>query len=90
MIYLDLVEDVYVNFALRALAGFGKGKYVMAELEKENPTLYEQVMQKAKRIFKERGYDRIVESSNEEERKKLAEELVKEGVMLQKRAAEGR
>jgi len=44
----EILFDLYLNYAKRALLGGGKGQYVMMRLRQENEELYRQVIRRAK------------------------------------------
>lgn len=44
----EILFDLYVSYACRALLGGGKGRYIMDGLKEENPQLYFAVMNKAR------------------------------------------
>jgi len=44
----EILFDLYLNYAKRALLGGNKGQYVMMKLRQEDEELYRQVMRKAK------------------------------------------
>jgi len=44
----EILFDLYLNYAKRALLGGGKGQYVMTRLRQEDEELYHRVMRRAK------------------------------------------
>jgi len=44
----ELLFDMYLNYAKRALLGGGKGKFVMEQLRKDNPAAYNKIMEVAR------------------------------------------
>ena len=44
----DLLFDLYLNYAKRALLGGGKGKFMMEQLKRSNPAVYHKIMEVAR------------------------------------------
>ena len=44
----EILFDLYLNYAKRALLGGGKGQYVMMRLRQEDEDLYHQIMRRAR------------------------------------------
>lgn len=47
LVHHQVIDEINVGYACRALLGGGKGKFVMEELKKINPTYYERIMSEA-------------------------------------------
>ena len=45
----ELIDEINISYACRALLGGGKGQSVMELLRKQNPYYYERIMTEAKR-----------------------------------------
>jgi len=49
------LADLYLNYAMRALLGGGKGQYVMEQLKTDAPDIYEAVMAGARTLLTRKG-----------------------------------
>ena len=47
--------ELYINYAMRALMGGGKGRFVMEQLKEDNPELHKFVMAEAQRSLDKLG-----------------------------------
>ena len=75
----QLVLDLYFHYACRSLLGGGKGQFVMEQLEKDSPGLYNEIMEAA-RIYLEQREEQRLEAARmwEDGMMRLAEDLEKE------------
>jgi len=49
------LAGLYLNYAMRALLGGGKGQYVMQQLKTDAPDIYEAVMAGARTLLARKG-----------------------------------
>ena len=74
-----LVAKLIFDYACRSLLGGGKGEFVMAQLERDNPEVHREVMEAARIYLKQREEQRLEAARMwEDGMLRLAEDLGKE------------
>jgi hypothetical protein len=53
----ELIDEINISYACRALLGGGKGLSVMEILRKENPDYYEKIMREARKKVESEAKD---------------------------------
>jgi len=54
---MNLLDEINIDYACRALLGGGKGQSVMEELQKANPTYHDWIMSEARKKMEREGKD---------------------------------